>query len=56
MSKPSKASKSPQPTQTDIARIQGAVAKKNNGKVPKGSYVGRIQKVVSRQPRTSTDK
>lgn len=31
-----------------IARVQSAVAKQNDGKVPKDSYVGRMQKTVSK--------
>lgn len=34
---------------SDVARIQGAVAKSLDGKVPKGSYVGRLQRVVASQ-------
>lgn len=34
---------------SDVARIQGAVAKPLGGKVPKDSYVGRMQRVVAGQ-------
>ena len=33
----------------DMARIQKAVAGKHDGQVPKGSYVGRIQRVVAKR-------
>jgi hypothetical protein len=29
-------------TKNDVQRIQSAVAKKNGGKIPKGSYVSRL--------------
>jgi len=32
-----------------LARVQGAVAKQNGGGVPKGSYVGRMQKVAAKE-------
>ncbi len=34
---------------TDVARIQGAVAKPLGGRIPKGNYVGRLQRVVAAQ-------
>lgn len=34
---------------SDVARIQGAVAKPLNGQIPKGNYVGRLQRVVAGQ-------
>lgn len=37
----------------DVARIQGAVAKKNDGKVSKGSYVGRMQDAAERNTKNS---
>lgn len=30
-----------------VARVQRAVAIKNSGQVPKGSYVGRLQRTVA---------
>lgn len=32
-----------------VARVQSAVAIKNGGQVPKGSYVGRMQRTVAKQ-------
>lgn len=32
---------------SDVARIQGAVAKPLGGQIPKGSYVGRMQRAVA---------
>ncbi|BCO28252.1 hypothetical protein MIZ03_3152 [Rhodoferax lithotrophicus] len=34
---------------SDVARIQGAVAKPLGGQIPKGNYVGRLQRVVAGQ-------
>lgn len=34
-------------TPTVVARVQGAVAGKHGGQVPKGSYVGRMQRVAA---------
>ncbi len=36
-------------TPSDVSRIQGAVAQRNGGATPKGSYVGRIQRHVANQ-------
>lgn len=49
MSKPSNKGSKPsdKPTPNDVARIQGAVARQHDGKVPKDSYVGRIQRTVA---------
>jgi hypothetical protein len=33
-----------------VARTQSAVARANNGVVPKGNYVGRMQKTVAISP------
>lgn len=35
-------------TKVDLARVHGAIAKKNGGGVPKGSYVGRMQRIVAK--------
>lgn len=35
-------------TKGDVSRIQSAVARKHGGQVPKGSYVGRMQKFVAK--------
>ena len=44
----SKSKSSPKPTTPAVvARVQGAVAVQNGGQVPKGSYVGRMQRVVA---------
>jgi hypothetical protein len=32
-----------------VARVQSAVARKNGGAVPKGSYVGRLQSTTTKQ-------
>lgn len=32
---------------SDVARIQGAVAKPLGGQIPKGSYVGRMQRAAA---------
>lgn len=40
-------------TQKDVQRIQSAVAKKNGGKIPKGSYVSRLQKIVAKNPESN---
>ncbi|TVO64212.1 hypothetical protein [Denitromonas ohlonensis] len=40
---------------TDLARIQSAVAKKNDGQVPKDSYVGRMQEAAERNTIDSND-
>lgn len=45
MSKSKSSSKSITPAA--VARVQGAVAAQNGGQVPKGSYVGRMQRVVA---------
>jgi hypothetical protein len=34
----------------DVARVQGTVAKQHHGQVPKGSYVGRMQRTVAVAP------
>lgn len=34
----------------DVARIHGAVAKQHGGQVPKGNYVGRLQRTVAPAP------
>lgn len=34
----------------DVARVQGAVARQHEGQVPKGSYVGRMQRTVAVTP------
>lgn len=36
-------------TAADVSRIQGAVAQKNGGATPQGSYVGRLQRHVANQ-------
>ncbi len=38
-------------TPAAIARVQGAVARKNGGGVSKGSYVGRMQKAEAKAPK-----
>lgn len=38
-------------TQAAVARVQGAVARRNGGGVPKGSYVGRMQRAVAKAPK-----
>ena len=35
-------------TPTDVARMQGVVAKQHGGAVPQGSYVGRLQRVIAK--------
>jgi hypothetical protein len=37
-------------TPAAVARAQSAVARANNGVVPKGSYVGRMQRAVASSP------
>lgn len=32
-----------------VARVQGAIARENGGKVPKGSHLARMQRVVAKQ-------
>lgn len=32
------------------SRVQGAVARQNGGGIPKGSYVGRLQRTVAKAP------
>jgi len=41
-------SKSKGTTHAVVARVQGAVAKNNGGMVPKGNYVGRMQRAVAK--------
>lgn len=49
MSKPS--SKPVTPTRpADVARVQGAVARQHGGQVPKGSYVGCMQRATAQPP------
>lgn len=36
------------PTPAAAARVQSAVASKNGGQVPKGSYAGRIQSAAAK--------
>lgn len=36
-----------------VARVQGAVAHKNSGAVPKGSYVGRMQRTTAKGSTTN---
>jgi len=45
---PSKAAKLIQPA--DVSRVQAAVARQHQGQVPKGSYVGRMQRTVAVVP------
>lgn len=45
-SKPSNHSTTP----AVVARVQSAVAINNRRQVPKGSYVGRMQRTVAQQP------
>lgn len=40
-------------TAKDAQRIQSAVAKQHDGKIPRGSYVRRIQRAVARQAKSS---
>ena len=48
MSKHSKTSSSLKPiTPADVSRIQGAVARTHGGGMPKGGYVGRLQRQVA---------
>lgn len=55
MSKP-KSNTSRKPiNKSNVGRIQSAVAKKNDGQVPTGSYVGRMQKVTERNASDSND-
>ena len=51
-SKPSNQSTTP----SVVARVQRAVAINNGGQVPKGSYVGRIQRTVAQQPTATGSK
>lgn len=54
MSKPKSTNNSTTP---DVAaRVQRAVAIQNGGKVPKGSYVGRIQRTVAKAQSTTVGK
>lgn len=46
---PRPSAKSPT-TPATVARVQGAVADRNGGGVPRGSYVGRMQKTVAKRP------
>ena len=44
-------------TPSVVARIQRAVAVQNGGQVPKGSYVGRMQRAVAQSnPPSNNDK
>lgn len=36
-------------TPAAVSRIQGAVAKQHGGQTPKGSYVGNMQRVVTKR-------
>lgn len=45
------------PTTTTVAaRVQRAVATKNGGQIPKGSYVGRMQRTAALPKPTRRDK
>lgn len=39
-------------TQADVSRIQSTVAKQYEGKIPKGSYVGRMQSALAKQQKS----
>lgn len=41
-------------SQADLQRVQGAVARKGGGEVPKGSYVGRMQRHIAQVSRKGT--
>jgi hypothetical protein len=48
MDQPNQSSPSPTPTTPDAAaRIQSSEAQKHGGQVPKGSWVGRIQRTAA---------
>ncbi|EED65859.1 hypothetical protein SR914_12865 [Comamonas testosteroni] len=57
MTKPSVRRSAPAPgsqpespvTQTAVSRIQGAVAIKTGGSVPKGSYIDRMQQAIAKK-------
>lgn len=38
-------------TSSAVARVQSAVARQNNGGVPKDSYVGRMQQAAAKAPK-----
>jgi hypothetical protein len=38
-------------SQTDLHRMQGAVARKGGGNVPKGSYIGHMQRHLAQVSR-----
>lgn len=57
MSKPpAKSNRAVVPTTMEaVRRAQSAVAKKHNGQVPQGSYVGRLQRTVAKStPQAAT--
>lgn len=41
-------------SQADLQRMQGAVARKGGGQVPKGSYIGRMQRHIAQVSRKDT--
>ncbi len=55
MSKPKSNKKHNPVSKEDVARIQSSVAKKNEGRVPKGSYVGRMQAVAEQNSKQQHD-
>ena len=40
-------------TAKDVRRVQSAVARQHDGKVPRDSYVGRMQRIVAKNSRSS---
>jgi len=45
---PTKPTKAKSITQKDMAKVQSRFAKRHGGKVPKGSWVARLQRVAQR--------
>jgi len=52
----SKSKKAKLTTPADASRVQSTVASQNNGVVPKGSYVGRLQRAAVRNAGISGEK
>ncbi|NMG49303.1 hypothetical protein GO613_14485 [Azoarcus communis] len=52
---PTKPTKAKSITLEDVAKVQSRFAKGNGGKVPKGSWVSRLQRVAQRNADTTTD-
>lgn len=53
---PSKPAKSKAITRQDVAKVQSRFAKAHGGKVPKGSWVARLQRVAQRNADATTKK